>query len=344
MTEDTGHRSVNVAVIGAGGIARSAHLPSLREMADVHLVAICDIIEARAAEMARRHAVPRVYTLYKEMLAAERDEVDAVFVLVEPSNLFDVTWHCLDGGFHVFMEKPPGLNLFQCRSLARKADEAGRILQVGFNRRHIPLVRRVKQLLQEHTTINQVEGCFFKFTSAVFDHGGVPALESDLIHAMDLVRWIAGGRAVRAATVAGSGDEPVRNRWTSVLRFDNGVTGIVKGNYRTGGRVHRFEIHGAGLSAYIDLGFGTAACEAVLLSHKGKVRYSLAARGEEGREVERVDGIELAGGDAFHRYYGFCFEDRHFIDCVKTGAEPETSIRDAVESMKLAEMIRASTI
>jgi predicted dehydrogenase len=344
MTEGTGQGSVNVAVIGAGGIARSAHLPSLGEMADVHLVAICDIIEARAAEMARRHAVPRVYTLYKEMLAAERDEVDAVFVLVEPSNLFDVTWHCLDGGFHVFMEKPPGLNLFQCRSLARKADEAGRILQVGFNRRHIPLVRRVKQLLQEHTTINQVEGCFFKFTSAAFDHGGVPALESDVIHAVDLVRWIAGGRAVSAATVAGSSDEPVQNRWTSVLRFDNGVTGIIKGNYRTGGRVHRFEIHGAGLSAYIDLGFGTAACEAVLLSHKGKVRYSLAARGEEGREVERIDGIELAGGDAFHRYYGFYFEDRHFIDCVKTGAEPETSIRDAVESMKLAKMIRACTI
>lgn len=344
MTDGSGLGSVRVAVIGAGGIARSVHLPSLDEMADVRVVAVCDIIEARAAEMAQEHSIPRVYTLYKEMLAAERDEVDAVFVLVEPSNLFDVAWHCLDAGFHAFMEKPPGVDLFQCESLARKSAEAGRILQVGFNRRHIPLVRRVKELMDEHTTINQVEGCFFKFGSGAFDHGGLPAFESDVVHAVDLVRWIAGGRPVSAATVAGGSDEPVENRWSSVLRFDNGVTGIIKGNYRTGGRVHRFEVHGAGLSAYIDLGFGTAACQAVLLSHAGEVRYSLAARGAEAREVERIDGIELAGGDAFHRYYGFYFEDRHFIDCVKSGREPETSIRDAVETMKLVDMIRTNTI
>ena len=344
MTDDNPRDPVNVAVIGAGGIASSAHLPSLREMEDVHVVAICDIIESRASELAETFAIPRVYTLYREMLEAERDKLDAVFVLVEPSNLFDVTWHCLDAGFAVFMEKPPGLNLFQCESLASKSAEAGRILQVGFNRRHIPVVRRAKELLEEHTTINQVAGCFFKFGSGAFDHGGVPAFESDVIHVVDLVRWIAGGQAVAAATVAGASDEAPLNRWSSVLRFDNGVTGIVTSNYRTGGRVHQFEIHGAGLSAYINLGFGTAACEAVLLSHQGAVRYSLAARGAESREVETIDGIELAGGDDFHRYYGFYFEDRHFIDCLRSGAEPETGIRDAVESMKLAQTILANTI
>ena len=44
---------INIAVIGAGGIARSVHLPSLAEMDDVEVVAICDIVESRA----RRHFV-----------------------------------------------------------------------------------------------------------------------------------------------------------------------------------------------------------------------------------------------------------------------------------------------
>ena len=54
-----------VTVIGAGGIARSAHLPSLGEMADVHLVAICDIIEARAARRALSSArlSPRAFSV-----------------------------------------------------------------------------------------------------------------------------------------------------------------------------------------------------------------------------------------------------------------------------------------
>jgi predicted dehydrogenase len=344
MSDTKDKRGVNVAVIGAGGIARSVHLPSLAEMDDVRVVAVCDIIESRAREQAEKHHIPRVYTLYQEMLAAERENVDAIFVLVEPGNLFHVVWRCLDGGYPTFMEKPPGVDLFQCQSLARKSDEAGRILQVGFNRRHIPLVRRVKEILDAHTTVNQVEGCFYKLGSGAFDRGSLPAFESDVIHAVDLVRWFAGGRAVRAATVAGGSDEPCLNRWSSVLRFDNGVTGIVKGNYRTGGRVHKFEVHGAGLSAYVNLGFGVAACEATLLVHQGAVRYSLAARGPEKQDTETLDGIAMAGGDAFHRYYGFYFEDRHFIDCVRSGAQPETSIHDAVESMKLAHMIATSLI
>jgi predicted dehydrogenase len=215
---------------------------------------------------------------------------------------------------------------------------------VGFNRRHIPLVRKVKEIVESQTTINQVEGCFFKFGTGAFDRGSLPAFESDVIHAVDLVRWFAGGTCVDAATVVGRSDEPVENRWSSVLRFDNGVTGILKGNYRTGGRVHKFEVHGAGLSAYISLGFGTAGCDAVLLGHQGKVQYSLSARGAAEENIVELNGKELAGSEEFHRFYGFYQEDRHFIDCLRDGREPETSIRDAVQSMRMAEMIRTRAI
>jgi predicted dehydrogenase len=344
MSDTEGGRQINVAVIGCGGIARSVHLPSLADIDGVRVAAVCDIVEPRAAEMAAKHDVPRVYTHYKEMLAAEQGTVDAVFALVEPGNLFHVVWHCLDAGYDAFMEKPPGVNLYQAASLARKADEAGRILQVGFNRRHIRLVREVKKLVEEHAAINLVEGCFYKFGSGSFDRGSLPAFESDVIHAVDLVRWIAGGVPQRVASVAASNDEPVENLWAAVCAFDNGVTGVIKGNYRTGGRVHKFEIHGAGVSAYVSLGFGSAGCEATILSHEGKVQYSLAARGTADETIVQLDGKQLAGSDEFYRYYGFYDEDRHFIDCVRTRAEPETSIADAVESMRFAEMIAAAAI
>lgn len=50
-----------------------------------------------------------------------------------------------------------------------------------------------------------------------------------------------------------------------MIRFDNDITGIVKANYQTGGRVHTFEIHGPEAGTYINLGFGKAACEASIL-------------------------------------------------------------------------------
>ena len=180
-------------MIGAGGIARNVHLPSLGDMDDIELVAICDIIRERAVAMADKHGIPRVYTLYREMF--EQENLDAVFALVEPASLFHVVWQCLDAGLHTFMEKPPGITLYQAESLCRKAAEAGQILQVGFNRRHIPLVRQVVDMVRERTQITQVEGCFFKYGNAAFDRGSLTAFMSDTIHAIDLMRWMAGGTA-----------------------------------------------------------------------------------------------------------------------------------------------------
>lgn len=342
MSEQASVEKLRVGVIGAGGIARSVHLPSLRDMDDVEVVAICDIIEDRAAAMAEQHCIPRVYTLYKEMLAKE--ELDAAFVLIEPGNLFHVAWHCLDAGVHTFMEKPPGVTLFQAESLCRKSDDTGKILQAGFNRRHIPVVREAKRLVEERTTITQVEGCFYKFGTGAFDRGSISAFASDTVHAVDLVRWIAGGSPVSVATVTGQADEPFLNRWNSVCRFDNGVTGIVKANYKTGGRVHQFQIHGPGVSAFVNLGLGAPGADAILLTHRGEVRYSLAARGADDQGVLELDGMELAGSQEFYKYYGFYFEDRHFIDCIRAGVEPETSIQDAVKSMAMMERIAQSVI
>ncbi len=335
---------VKVAVIGSGGIARSVHLPSLSEMEDVEVVAICDLIESRAQERARDHGIPKVYTLYSEMLAEE--EIDAVFCLVEPGNMFHVVWQSLHAGYDTFCEKPPGISSYQAEALARKAGDAGRKLMVGFNRRFIPAVRRAREIVMARTAVTQVEGCFYKFGQGAFDKGSLPAFTSDTVHAVDLIRWLAGARtAVKAAMVDGCyGDSPVTNAWNGVCTFDNGATGIIKANYRVGGRVHHFQMHGEGVSAFIDLGFGGPAADARILVHKGEERYSLASAGAADEGYMDIDGEELAGTTAFHRYYGYYQEDRHFIDCVRSGAEPESSIDEAVHSMKLTEQFLAARL
>ncbi|MBN1934438.1 MAG: Gfo/Idh/MocA family oxidoreductase [Anaerolineae bacterium] len=328
---------IRVGVIGAGGIARSVHLPALADMDDVRVVAICDLVQGRAAAQAEKYGIPNIYAIYHDMLAHET--LDAIFVLVEPGNLFHVVWSCLDAGLPTFMEKPPGIDLYQAQSLARKSAETGRILQVGFNRRHIPLVRHVVDLVRARTAITQVEGCFMKYGDGAFDRGALSAFASDTIHAVDLMRAIAGGAPVSAASVIGQYDEyPTVNAWNGVCRFDNGVTGTIKANYRVGGRIHRFEVHGPGVSAYINLGFGPQACDATVLSYEGAPQYSLAAQGTSPQGILRIDGMELAGSTEFYRYYGFYQEDRHFIDCVRSGTPPETGIDDAVKSMALVQM------
>jgi len=328
---------VRVAVIGAGGIARGVHLPSLAEMPDVKIVAICDLLEQRAKDLAAKYAVPKTYTLIRDMFAHET--IDAVFCLVEPASMFHVATLSLEHGYHTFIEKPPGITAYQAESLARLADAKQRHLMVGFNRRFIPVVRKTRQLVAEQSKVTQVEGCFFKYGDAAFDKGSLCSFVSDTIHAVDLMRYLSGGiTAKKAAMVINRYDSPVDNAWNGICVFDNDVTGIIKANYRVGGRVHQFQMHGVGVSAFIDLGMGAEInAQAKILSHQGAISYSLAATGKANETSVVLDGKELAGSDKFHRFYGYFFEDRHFIDCVISGDTPECSIHDAKHSIALVE-------
>jgi virulence factor len=328
-------KKVRVGVIGCGGIATSVHLPSLSQIKSVHLAAVCDIIENRAAEAAKKYGVPAVYTLYAEML--KKEKLDAVYVLTEPDQLFRPTAACLQAGAHVFMEKPPGITTFQGEALLRAARGAKRILSVGFNRRYIPLVQHVVQFMKKHGDITQVEGRFNKHTSAMF--GGLSAFPADTIHAIDLVRWISGGTPIKAATVEAHVDDVVPNAWNAVARFDNGVTGIIRANYQTGGRVHSLEIHGPGASAFVNLGFGDASCDAQILLAGGAKGYSLAATGAAAKNQIDLDGRKIAGSDAFHVYSGYFGESEDFIRCVQSGKRPLTDIEEGVKTMRFVDML-----
>ena len=170
MSSNSSGGTVKVAVVGAGGIARSVHLPSLKEMEDVQLVAICDLLPERAKEQAEKWGIPKTYTLMRDMFAQE--EIDAVFCLVEPGSMFHVASLAIEHGYHAFLEKPPGITSYQADSLARKADASGKTVMVGFNRRFIPVVRKTKEMVKSLTDkVIQVEGCFFKFGDAAFDKG-----------------------------------------------------------------------------------------------------------------------------------------------------------------------------
>jgi predicted dehydrogenase len=335
-------KKLKVGVIGVGGLARSVHLPSLVEIEEADLVAACDLRSERAAVASSKFGVPRTYSWHKEMLAKE--ELDAVFVLVEPHNLFEVTRDCLNAGLDVYMEKPPGVTAFQAEALMRKAQSLDRIVQVGFNRRYIPVVQRTLEIMKELTPITQVEGCFFKNGPASFFEGSISAFASDSIHAVDLLRWFAGGTAVKAATIQGQVDDVVPNSWNAVIGFDNGVTGILKANYKTGGRIHTFEIHGPGASAFINLGFGALTAKAEILVHSGNPMYSAASQGAQSQEHIVLDGMELAGSDQFYRYYGFYQEDKAFLECVRTRTQPLSDISEGAKSLRLVEMLAANII
>lgn len=305
-------------------------------------MAICDLHLNKAKSAAEKYGIPAVYTCMYEML--QEESLDGVFVLVEPDRLFRAANDCLDAGLNVMMEKPAGITAYQANSLARKAEETGKLCAVAMNRRHIPLVQFVFNRMKELTPITQVDGVFIKNSDIAHSWNYANAFVCDIVHATDLIRYFAQSEPIKAATVAARHNSPVDNAWSSVISFQNGITGTLRANYQTGGRVHSFEIHGPKASAFINLGFGGSECDAKILHFAGKSIYSLAAAGVDGKTVEYFDGKEIAGSQEFHAYSGYKQEDLDFIQSLQSGGEPMCTIKDAAKSMEMVEFLLANII
>lgn len=330
-----GESRVRVALVGAGVMASRHHYPSLASFGDVELVGISDLIEDKARAAASRFGIPMVDTDYRRMLAAT--EPDAVYVLMPPQILYEPAHHVLTLGHHLFVEKPLALTANQARMLAWTAAKHGCLTMTGFQRRFVPATTALRHRIEERGPIHTVEISFLKSTAdlsvpAGFYDGAIDPLTSDGIHAVDTLRWLCGGDVeevhglVRRRDVAG----PVPNAYSVLVSFSSGAVGSLHYNLATGRRIFRTEFSATNATAYVDADreswFVSDGGEPEVVSSREYGRPALA----EGEELEE------------RHWLGFWHENRHFIDCVKTGRQPSSTFADAVKSMELVERIHAS--
>ena len=316
---------VNIALIGAGGMANGVHYPSLAEFEDVNLVGLCDLVESKLHATAERFEIEQTFTDYRKML--EETSPDAVYVLMPPQHLFPLVIHCLSQGHHVFIEKPPGVTLHQTKEMALAAEKNGCKTIVGFNRRYIPLMQKVKAVVEENGSIIQCMSTFHKNSpNALYYDGVIDVLTCDAIHAVDTLRWLGGGEVQAVASDINAFGSERENSFNALVKFTSGASGYLCANWAVGGRIHIFEMHAQGISAYINPDAGGSA---KIYKPEG---------------ITEITPEEAADSDATYKTYGFYGESRHFVDCIQQNEQPLTCFADAVETMELVQDIYRSRI
>jgi predicted dehydrogenase len=317
---------VRVALIGAGGMANGVHYPSLAAFDDVELVGLCDLVEDKLSSTADRFGIDGRYADYRQMI--EETAPDAVYLLMPPHHLFDLAIQVLEAKLPLFIEKPPGVTTEQTQQMALAAERAGVVAMVGFNRRYIPLLTKVRDIVTERGDMLHCVATFYKhhFAGAYYK-GAIDILRCDCIHAVDTLRWMAGADlADVVGDVRTLCDETYANAFNALMRFDNDCSGVLLGNWCVGKRVHTFEMHARGISAFVD-------CNSVAHVYSGNSEEGLT-----------LSATEVAGSEENRVYYGFEAQSRHFIDCVKSGAEPCSSMADAVKTMELVDAIYGTSM
>ncbi len=310
--------NVRVGFIGAGSHANSVHYPSLAQCEDVELAAICDLDGERLNRTADAYGVGQRYTDYREMLT--QADLDAVYVCLPPMGLKDIVVDCLGAGKHVFTEKPPGVTSEDCLAMAQAAERAGRLGIVAFNRRYAAVVRESKRRVDEVAGPIQAMAEFHKNMVGQEPYYGLSILTCDIIHVVDCLRYFLG-----EASDVQSDVRQFNTNWDNVfnalIRFRSGATGTLSACRAAGGRYERFELHGEGASAYI-----RAPDRAEIWTSD--------------KDCELLKGDELTGSAEPRITYGYFGETRHFVDCIRSGAQPLTSFADALHSIRLCEWIQ----
>jgi predicted dehydrogenase len=318
---------VRVGFIGAGSMANAVHYPSVAGTPQAQLVAICDLNEERLQKTADRYGVPKEhrYTDYRRML--EREDLDAVYVIMPPMGLLPIVLDCLKACKHVFIEKPPGCNSDEAWAMAEEAERQKVKTCVGFNRRYAAVYRYSKSEVLKRGAISQALAEFHKDMLGQGPYYGMSILRTDIIHAVDILRDLLGEPVEVAAHVWSRYErwENSHNQFAALIRFDRGAVGILTASRTAGSRYERFEVHGKGISAYI------RAPEQAEIHRQG-----------EGIEI--VTDEQLTGTTDRRITYGYLEETRHFISCILNDEMPLTNFTDAAKTMDLVERIERFAI
>ena len=128
-------RIVNVGIIGCGGIANGKHMPSLKKIENVRMVAFCDIIPEKAQKAKEQFGTPdaKVYTDYKELL--KDPSIEVVHVCTPNKEHAEISIDALHAGKHVMCEKPMAKTVADAKRMVEAAKESGKKLSIGYQSR-----------------------------------------------------------------------------------------------------------------------------------------------------------------------------------------------------------------
>jgi predicted dehydrogenase len=124
---------IKLGVIGGGAIAQVIHLPLLKKIEGVRIVALSELDHQRLQILGKQHGIPNLYTEFADLL--KDPDVDGVDICTSTNTHFEIALAALNANKDVLIEKPPTINYGQCETLARVAEERGRIVLAAMNNR-----------------------------------------------------------------------------------------------------------------------------------------------------------------------------------------------------------------
>lgn len=323
---------VGFALVGLGKLTAEQLIPAVRTSQDAYVAALVSSEEDKGEEFARAFDLTEqdVYTYDTFEQLANRDDVQAVYIVLPNSKHLEFVRRAAQMGKHVLCEKPLSVNAEQAQQIVDACREAGVLLMTAYRCQYTPehwaareavqsgALGRVKLLDSIHAQVeDDPEAWRLKRALA----GGGPLLDVG-IYSLNTMRFVTGQEPewVFAAQHQPAGDlrfREVEESVSAMLGFPGGVIANLQTSY----------------GAY------TTATLRVMGEDGSLLMDPAFPYGGLGLEITDQNGTRQP---AFPEYNQFSLEFDHFAQCIQQGRAPWTPGEEGVQDHVIMDAIYES--
>lgn len=310
--------SIGIGLVGAGRMGQVFAHTLAYSVAEVRLVALADIQEETARQVASRFGIQNFYGDYRQLL--ERKDVEAVVITTPTGTHTEVIRAAAAAGKHIFTEKPLSLTLKGCDEAIQAVEKAGVKMQVGFMRRFDPPYVLAKRKIEEGVigkpvmfkAIGRDPGCPNLEFARRENSGGL--IQDMGVHDFDLARWLMGCEVERVHSEGGCLVFPQLDSVGDIdnavinLKFTNGAVGNIDVSRNA---VYGYDIRTEVLGSEGALMIGVLQHTATLVLTRNGVTH------------DTVPHFMQRFGEAYAE------EIRDFVECILKDRPPSVSGEDA---------------
>ncbi|HWO76625.1 MAG TPA: Gfo/Idh/MocA family oxidoreductase [Bacillus sp. (in: firmicutes)] len=340
---------LKVGVIGVGSISKYHIEPYLANQ-QAELVAFCDINEKRLEEKGAQYGVSQLYRDYRELL--KNEEINAVSICTWNHSHAEIAIAALEAGKHVLVEKPLCVSVDEAMAVQDAVQRSGKILQVGFVRRHGDNAKLLKTFIDQGD-LGEIyyakASCLRRlgnpggWFSDLSKSGGGPLIDLG-VHMIDICWYLMG--KPRPVSVSGNTYKKLGNRkniknlsfykaadynpelndvedlTNAMIRFENGASLIVDVSFTLQAKKDELFV-----KLYGDKGGAEIEPELALVTEKYNTILNV---------TPQIDSLTFDFNKAFHN------EIHHFVECCLEGKQPLAPVADGVEVMKMLRAVYES--
>jgi inositol 2-dehydrogenase len=225
-------RKLGIGVLGVGEMGRR-HAENLRRnVPEARLLAIADVSQERARQVAAELEIDHSYSSLEAML--ENKDIEAVLLATPDKFHAQTVITAARGGKDILCEKPLALNMADAHKALAEVSKAKRRLQVGFMRRYDPAYAAAMKRIEAGEIGTPV---IFKSVGRDKDQPPMAAYESNVngmifytntIHDFDLARWLMQDEVSSVHSYTTSAIRP------EVVKYGDVVASVVNLQYQKG--------------------------------------------------------------------------------------------------------------